>query len=72
MFNTPVWLVTRSAFLASGRRFGLYGYHDLFNAHKSLRGAAFNASQCTLSLSLFDVFVVASLGMLVYPQFFLR
>jgi len=67
MFNTPVWLETRSLFLASGRRFGMYGYHDSFDVHKSLGGTAFCASQCTLSLALFDILVVASFGMLVYP-----
>lgn len=68
MFSTPVWLATRSAFPALDRRLGLYGYHDLFGVDKSLGGTAFGASQCSFSLSFLDILVVASFGVLVYPQ----
>ena len=67
MSSTPVWPATRSALPTSGRRFGLYGYHDFFGVDKSLGGTALGASQCSLSLSLLNILVVASFSMLVYP-----
>ena len=67
MCSTPVWPAIRLASPALGRRFGMYGYHDLFFVDKSLGGTAFGSSQCSLSLSLLDILVVASFGVLVYP-----